>query len=406
MYKRNLLNNNNSISKEIEKRLKNSLWDSLSTALPKDTLIVGGFVRDVILNKLPKKPDIDLVVKINPVNIANKVAEEFKGKLIILDKKRNIVRIIFEEFILDIAQQVGETLIDDLTSRDFTINSIAFSLDSGQIIDPTKGIPDLRKGLIRTCNFQNLLSDPLRMLRCFRFISELNFAVDKSLFRYIKINKHKLISVSGERIQYELKRIFKGQNSFSTVQLINKMEIFDWIQSYRNFSLDSFKSKSFINTKIDSSEKYLVLFYLIETLDLPTVKKFKFSKSDIQNAIVLTKWRNRLNFQSIDSLNEIERYDLHKDLEHILPSLIFYLPQRLQSEWISRWQNKNDRLFHPKNIVNGELLKKYINIQDGPLLGKLLKHLSIEFAYERLNTFDEAIYNAKQWFEQNAPKCD
>ena len=406
MYKRNLLNNNNSISKEIEKRLKNSLWDSLSTALPKDTLIVGGFVRDVILNKLPKKPDIDLVVKINPVNIANKVAEEFKGKLIILDKKRNIVRIIFEEFILDIAQQVGETLIDDLTSRDFTINSIAFSLDSGQIIDPTKGIPDLRKGLIRTCNFQNLLSDPLRMLRCFRFISELNFEVDKSLFRFIKINKHQLISVSGERIQYELKRIFKGQNSFSTVQLINKMEIFDWIQSYRNFSLDSFKSKSFINTKIDSSEKYLVLFYLIETLDLPTVKKFKFSKSDIQNAIVLTKWRNRLNFQSIDSLNEIERYDLHKDLEHILPSLIFYLPQRLQSEWISRWQNKNDRLFHPKNIVNGELLKKYINIQDGPLLGKLLKHLSIEFAYERLNNFDEAIYNAKQWFEQNAPKCD
>jgi len=406
MYKRNLLNNNNSISKEIEKRLKNSLWDSLSTALPKDTLIVGGFVRDVILNKLPKKPDIDLVVKINPVNIANKVAEEFKGKLIILDKKRNIVRIIFEEFILDIAQQVGETLIDDLTSRDFTINSIAFSLDSGQIIDPTKGIPDLRKGLIRTCNFQNLLSDPLRMLRCFRFISELNFAVDKSLFRFIKINKHQLISVSGERIQYELKRIFKGQNSFSTVQLINKMEIFDWIQSYRNFSLDSFKSKSFINTKIDSSEKYLVLFYLIETLDLPTVKKFKFSKSDIQNAIVLTKWRNRLNVQSIDSFNEIERYDLHKDLEHILPSLIFYLPQRLQSEWISRWQNKNDRLFHPKNIVNGELLKKYINIQDGPLLGKLLKHLSIEFAYERLNTFDEAIYNAKQWFEQNAPKCD
>jgi len=406
MYKRNLLNNNNSISKEIEKRLKNSLWDSLSTALPKDTLIVGGFVRDVILNKLPKKPDIDLVVKINPVNIANKVAEEFKGKLIILDKKRNIVRIIFEEFILDIAQQVGETLIDDLTSRDFTINSIAFSLDSGQIIDPTKGIPDLREGLIRTCNFQNLLSDPLRMLRCFRFISELNFEVDKSLFRYIKINKHKLISVSGERIQYELKRIFKGQNSFSTVQLINEMEIFDWIQSYRNFSLYSFKSKSFINTKIDSNEKYIVLFYLIETLDLPTLKKFKFSKSDIQNAIVLTKWRNRLNFQSIDSLNEIERYDLHKDLEHILPSLIFYLPQRLQSEWISRWQNKNDRLFHPKNIVNGELLKKYINIQDGPLLGKLLKHLSIEFAYERLNTFDEAIYNAKQWFEQNAPKCD
>ena len=406
MYKRNLLNNNNSISKEIEKRLKNSLWDSLSTALPKDTLIVGGFVRDVILNKLPKKPDIDLVVKINPVNIANKVAEEFKGKLIILDKKRNIVRIIFEEFILDIAQQVGETLIDDLTSRDFTINSIAFSLDSGQIIDPTKGIPDLREGLIRTCNFQNLLSDPLRMLRCFRFISELNFEVDKSLFRYIKINKHKLISVSGERIQYELKRIFKGQNSFSTVQLINEMEIFDWIQSYRNFSLYSFKSKSFINTKIDSNEKYIVLFYLIETLDLPTLKKFKFSKSDIQNAIVLTKWRNRLNFQSIDSLNEIERYDLHKDLEHILPSLIFYLPQRLQSEWISRWQNKNDRLFHPKNIVNGELLKKYINIQDGPLLGKLLKHLSIEFAYERLNNFDEAIYNAKQWFEQNAPKCD
>ena len=109
---------------------------------------------------------------------------------------------------------------------------------------------------------------------------------------------------------------------------------------------------------------------------------------------------------NIGKLSEKNRFELHQELEMFLPSFIFYLPQNLQSYWLERWRDKEDKLFHPSNLLNGDVIKKNFKIKDGPILGELLKYLSKELAYKRLNNFDEAIYKAKQWIEQNAPKCD
>jgi len=117
-------------------------------------------------------------------------------------------------------------------------------------------------------------------------------------------------------------------------------------------------------------------------------------------ALFLGKTKISLN------LHEFDRFTLHKELEMFLPSFIFYLPQNLQFDWLHRWRDKDDKLFHPSNLVNGDVIKKNLEIKDGPILGELLQYLSKELAYKRLNTFDEAIYKAKRWIEQNAPKCD
>ena len=105
-------------------------------------------------------------------------------------------------------------------------------------------------------------------------------------------------------------------------------------------------------------------------------------------------------------LDELDRFKLHKELEMFLPSFIFYLPQNLRFDWLNRWRNKEDKLFHPSNLLDGDVIKKNLKIKDGALLGELLHYLSKELAYNRLNNFDEAIYKATQWIEQNAPKCD
>ena len=110
--------------------------------------------------------------------------------------------------------------------------------------------------------------------------------------------------------------------------------------------------------------------------------------------------------KNISQLTESERFALHQELEMFLPSFIFYLPQNLRINWLNRWRDKDDKLFHPSNLLNGDVIKKSLKINDGPLLGELLHYLSKELAYKRLNNFDEAIYKAKQWIEQNAPKCD
>ena len=113
-----------------------------------------------------------------------------------------------------------------------------------------------------------------------------------------------------------------------------------------------------------------------------------------------------MNDKNIAQLNEIDRFKLHQELEMFLPSFIFYLPQKFRSDWLNRWRDEDDKLFHPSNLLNGEVIKKNLKIKDGPILGRLLHYLSMELAYERLNNFDEAIYKAKQWIKQNAPKCD
>jgi len=113
-----------------------------------------------------------------------------------------------------------------------------------------------------------------------------------------------------------------------------------------------------------------------------------------------------LKNKNIAQLNELDRFKLHQELEIFLPSFIFYLPQNLHFDWLKRWRDKEDKLFHPSNLLNGDVIKKNLKIEDGPLLGDLLQYLSKELAFKRLNNFDEAIYKAKQWIKQNAPKCD
>ena len=153
-------------------------------------------------------------------------------------------------------------------------------------------------------------------------------------------------------------------------------------------------------------EKFLPLFYLVQILDEFSLKNLKFSKSEISKISLLRKWNLLLKVQNIYEFNERERFDLHQELETILPSFILFLPKSFYINWLTRWRDKDDKLFHPSNLIKGNVLKKYLKIQDGPILGKVIHYLSMELAYNRLNNFDEAIYKGKQWIQQNAPKCD
>ena len=148
------------------------------------------------------------------------------------------------------------------------------------------------------------------------------------------------------------------------------------------------------------------LFFISQILDVASLEKLKFSKAEISKIKLLRKWHFFLKKKNITQLNELDRFELHQELEMFLPSFIFYLPQHLRIDWLNRWRDKDDKLFHPSNLITGDLIKKNLKIKDGPSLGKLIEYLSMELAYKRLNNFDEAIYKAKQWIEQNAPKCD
>ena len=395
------------IVSKLKDKIKNyQNLEIILSELPKGSILVGGFIRDLILDRLSLYPDIDIVIPNNSLEIGQNIAEKFSGKFLILDQDRNIVRIIFRNFTVDIASQTHELLVEDLKSRDFTINSIGFSFNNGKLIDPAHGICDINDSLLRSLRYDNLLEDPLRILRCFRFVSELNFHIEPRILEFIELNKFRLKTVSAERIQYELKRIVQGKEALKTVESLNEIRIFDWAQSYENNHSNKLLHINFDNFLQDEIDQFFPIAYLKELLKEPVLTKFKFSKSHTLAINSLRRWSEKLKEKSIMHFTEIERFELHKDLEMILPAFILYLPENFHKEWLKRWRNKKDKLFHPRNFINGNQLKTIVGIEDGPLLGDLLNYLSREFAYERLNNFDEAIYKAKGWFQQNAPKCD
>ena len=94
------------------------------------------------------------------------------------------------------------------------------------MFDPLNGLKDLELSLLRTQSEKNLLNDPLRILRCFRFVSELNFTIDQKLITFIKRNKGKLNLVAKERINYEIQKIVSGVNALNAVILVKKLNIF------------------------------------------------------------------------------------------------------------------------------------------------------------------------------------
>ncbi len=406
MKRKDILTDHTLIVDKLEKSIKFYNWNSILSFLPKGSYLVGGYIRDIILERVIEDVDVDIVVPCDAIEIGKKISDDIGSKFIILDKKREVVRIIISHISIDIANQISSTIKGDLSKRDFSINSVAFLFDKRCLFDPLNGIKDLELSLLSTYSETNLLNDPLRILRCFRFVSELNFKIDLKLLTFIKKNKDTLYLVAKERINYEIRKIVNGKNALEAVFLLKKFNIFGSDNLYKDSFFLDLKNINYAELNQNEKETFLPFFYITQILDEVSLKKFKFSKAEIRKTKLLRKWHYLLKNKKIDQLNELDRFELHKELEMFLPSFIFYLPENLRFDWLNRWRDKDDKLFHPSNLLNGEVIKKNLKIMDGPILGELLQYLSKELAYKRLNNFDEAIYEAKQWIEQNAPKCD
>lgn len=189
-----------------------------------EAYVIGGYVRDLILER-PSK-DIDIVVIGDGLDLAQKVATKLRVKKVSLFKNFRTAQFIYkdldvefvgarkESYRSDSRKPIVEdgTLEDDQKRRDFTINALAISLhkDSfGELIDPFNGLADLEKGVLRTPLDPNTTysDDPLRMMRAVRFASQLDFKIEKKSLEAIRTNAERLDIISKERIMDELNKI-------------------------------------------------------------------------------------------------------------------------------------------------------------------------------------------------------
>ena len=126
---KSILTDHTLIINELETSIKFHNLNFILSFLPKGSYLVGGYIRDIILGREPEKVDFDIVVPFKAIEIGQNIADNIGSKIIILDQKREVVRIILNHIYIDIANQVSSTIEGDLYSRDFSITSIAFLFD-------------------------------------------------------------------------------------------------------------------------------------------------------------------------------------------------------------------------------------------------------------------------------------
>lgn len=187
--------------------------------------LIGGFVRDKLLNRRTK--DMDIVCVGDGIALAHKVAATLGDNVpVSFFKTYGTAQIKWNDLEIEFVGARKEsyrdhsrnpeveagTLQDDQYRRDFTINAMAVSLneeDYGSLLDPFDGINDLEKKLIRTPlePSQTFSDDPLRMMRAIRFASQLQFTIDPPAFEAIQQNAQRIKIVSQERITDEFNKI-------------------------------------------------------------------------------------------------------------------------------------------------------------------------------------------------------
>lgn len=204
------------------KIISNPILNSIRDVLNKhQVFLVGGFLRDLFLGK--NSSDFDLIVcDIPPKDFAKKIANKLNGVLVELDCENEIYRVVVDNYYFDITKPINNSVEEDIKRRDFRINSLFFDLEKNEFYDPYNVRKDLEYGVIKTHNLKNFDDDPLRILRTFRFKSLLGFKIDKDILDYIKENGKKINLVASERINYEILRMFEGENLIDTLNLMKE----------------------------------------------------------------------------------------------------------------------------------------------------------------------------------------
>lgn len=234
-----------------ENLINSSIIQKLKKVVEKskiESYIIGGFVRDYLLDN-KKSKDIDIVCIGSGIDVAKALKKNLpNSSKIQIFKNYGTAMFTWNDMVLEFVGARKESytsesrnpnikigsLKDDQKRRDFTINAMAISLNKsnfGTIIDPFDGINDLKNNLLKTPldPDKTFSDDPLRMLRCIRFATQLNFTIEKNSLKSIGLNRNRIEIVSKERIVDELNKIISSQKPSIGFMILDQTGLLDQI---------------------------------------------------------------------------------------------------------------------------------------------------------------------------------
>lgn len=389
--------------------LENNLPFDLNL-LPDNACLVGGAVRDVLIKRQQEYLDLDFVLPENAIEVAKKIANQYRAGFVILDSARQIARVVFENANIDFAQQEGETLTQDLQRRDFTINAIAYNPYTDELIDPLEGKKDLEKGIIRMISEVNLKDDPLRLLRAYRQACQLNFTIESDTRLTIPRLTPLLAQIAPERIRTELGYLLRtATGSKWLVETYNDGLLSVWL---KNVTAEKVQRLSKIDEAANQCQenwqelgqkpfswyslaKLAALLSENPQIAEEEVKKLKYSRLEIRTVTTIVKYLPEILGQT-SSMSLREQYFFFSAVGEVFPLIAVSAMalggnQQLISNLLNRYFDHQDQIAHPQPLLTGNDLINNLNLSPSPKIGELLTEIHIAYIEGKVINTDDAL---------------
>ncbi|MEN9221277.1 MAG: hypothetical protein Q6M04_02455, partial [Thermostichus sp. BF3_bins_97] len=405
--------------------------------LPEKVYWVGGSLRDAylcllkghsseVLNPLsdPQEPfDLDLVCGADPVGWAAGVARRLGAGFVVLDAQRQIARIVLPKLTVDVALQVGSTPESDLWQRDFTCNALALDLHSGQLLDPTGGQTDIRRGQIRMVRPDNLSADPVRLLRAYRQAAQLGFGLDPGTQGAIRERAHLLADVAGERVRAEVVALLEagilglehfrgavaaGLLGYWLPKLQPEKEVFlraqtvwQWIHRWERQYPRTLAELAQPLADRRSGLLAVVLAALLWDPSAPAdlqaeavetdLERLRFSRAEMRAVQKLYHLLPQLQSLLTGSPTPVQQWRLYQQAGSLFGGLALLAVatgcegQKLEP-WLTRYEDPGDPLAHLVPLLDGSDVLHSLGAKPGPWVGQLLQALQEAQAWGQIQT--------------------
>lgn len=227
--------------------------------------LVGGSVRDYLMGFESHDRDI-IVMDEDARNFSLKLQEFFDATFIPLDEENRIYRLVMPDKTnyIDITNPVGGTIEKDLMRRDLTINSIAVNIRTGEIVDITGGMTDIKNKCIHCANEQNFVDDPLRLLRVYRFQALYGFELAPETVSAVCKYSNLIKNPAVERINYEILKLFSGKYAHIALENMNKTwileEVFPFVKELKKVPPNSHHHLDLLHHSIETVKQIQIIY--------------------------------------------------------------------------------------------------------------------------------------------------
>lgn len=345
-----------------------------------EIFIVGGAVRDILMGKVPK--DMDITAE----KTSYEKAAETLGKIIKaypVPFKDNMRLAKKGGIAIDVSKLRGASITEDLKLRDFTINNLALSLKGELLGDDT----DIKSGIIRAASDGAFISDPIRILRGFRFVSSLGFDIDKDTLSLMIAEKELLKNAARERILGEIHKILSGRYIEKAVRLLDEYEI-----------LSVFSDKRFYDTEAllrgirHTNDFALLLSLWIKDDDF--IKYLGITNKEMKDI----KAYRSIGYEELAGNGITEIKKLAFENKNIIENTAIFIKTNFRDEVMA------EKLIHAfksldfkeSSLINGSVLTS-MGYTPSPVFSEIIKDVSFKLASGELDKNSMRGYIESRW---------